>query len=179
MNVSHLIKQKPYEKVIMTLHRHYTAFLPKVFLLLLLLIVPIVTYFLINGLFPSILQTTYTRTALVLLGSAYYLYIILLFFYQFMLFYLDMWVLTNDRLIDLEQKGLFHRVISEVDLFQIQDSTSEIKGFFASAFNFGDIYIQTAGKISRFIIFHAYDPDNVRQLILNLAAEDKKFHNKQ
>jgi hypothetical protein len=87
-----------------------------------------------------------------------------------------MWVVTNDRMVDIRQISLFARTISEVDLYQIQDVSSEVKGFFASAFNYGNVHLQTAGPVPKFIIYNVPNPDKVRQAIIELASEDKKYH---
>jgi hypothetical protein len=79
----------------------------------------------------------------------------------------------------MEQKSLFHRTISEVDLYQIQDATSEVHGLLPSLFNYGDIVLQTAGPVPKFYFRNVANPNGLREQILRLAAEDKKFHEKE
>ena len=43
-------------------------------------------------------------------------------------------IITNDRMVDMEQNGLLARTVAEADLYLIQDVTSEIKGLFGSIF---------------------------------------------
>ena len=38
-----------------------------------------------------------------------------------------MWIITNDRILDIEQHGLFARTVSELRLHRVQDVTAEIK----------------------------------------------------
>jgi len=79
-------------------------------------------------------------------------------------------------LVDVRQISLFARTIAEVDLFQIQDVSSEVHGIFHSVFNYGDVYLQTAGPVPKFVLYNVPNPDKLRQAILELASEDKKFH---
>jgi membrane protein YdbS with pleckstrin-like domain len=108
--------------------------------------------------------------------SIYLLSVAIFFYSSFVIFYLDMLVITNDRLLDIEQKNLFARSISEADLYQIQDVSSEVVGVFASLFNYGNLTIQTAGAVLKFSVSNVHDPDGLRQEILELAEADRKFH---
>ena len=76
----------------------------------------------------------------------------------------------------MEQVGVFARRTSEVDLYKIQDITSEVKGVFASLFDYGDLLVQTAGAVERFMVTGIPHPDKLRQEILDLASEDRKYH---
>ena len=85
-------------------------------------------------------------------------------------------IVTNDRLLHIEQEGLFARTISELDLYQVQDVTSEVKGVFPSLFGYGNLLVQTAGAKEVFRMVDIPHPENLRQAILDLAEEDRKFH---
>ena len=78
--------------------------------------------------------------------------------------------------MDVEQKNLFARTISEVDLYRIQDVTSEVKGFVAHFFNYGDLTIQTAGAQEKFFVRNIPNPHGLRQKLLDLADADRKYH---
>jgi len=115
MHIAHLIKQKGYEKIEYLLRRHPLTYVPKVLLFLVLMTVPFVVYFLINSLFPNLFMGEIIYALSVLLASIYFLGIYLFFYTQFLEFYLDSWIVTNDRIVDIEQHGLFSRTISELD----------------------------------------------------------------
>ncbi len=77
------------------------------------------------------------------------LYIMVLLIFLFLLwmdYYLDMWIITNERIIDVEQQGLFHRQVAEIPLQHVQDVTIEVKGVIETFLKFGTIRIQTAGE---------------------------------
>lgn len=81
-------------------------------------------------------------------------------------YYLDVWVVTDKRIIDLEQKGLFHRKSSVFRIERIQDVTVEIRGVIATFLHFGDIHVQTAGESQEFIMRGIAHPKHVRTVIL-------------
>lgn len=178
MDLSRFIKQKSYEKIIHRTRRHPITFVPNILFYILLVLLPLAVAFVLRSQFSIWLEHTGVYVAVVLLGSAYFIGIILFLFSNFIDFYLDSHIVTNDRLIDVEQNGLFGRTIAEVDLYQIQDVTSEVNGFFATLFKFGDVIVQTAGTIPKFIVHNVRDPHHLRQELLYLADEDRKFHNK-
>ena len=177
MHIGAFINIKPYEKIEYILRRNPITFAPYLLIFAVLLFVPPISYYLFSTAFVSAMQIPTTPIILTLVGSAYYMALGLFFFSFFVEFYLDCWILTNDRLIDVRQISLFSRTIAEVDLYQVQDVSSEIKGLFPTIFNYGNVYLQTAGVIPKFIILNVSHPDKLRQTILNLSSEDKKFHN--
>lgn len=176
MNISDIIKKKTYEKVIFILHRHPITFIPILFLFIVLLFVPIAVYLLINNLYPDLLFKTPMFQLGVLLGSIYYLSIYLFFYAQFIDFYLDIWIITNDRIVDIEQFNLFSRTTTELDLFRIQDVTTDVHGVFPTIFNYGNVTIKTASSNSNIIFFNVPKPNHIREQLIHLADEDRKFH---
>lgn len=178
MTQSRLINQKTYEHIVYSLRRHFVTFIPAIALFLALLAAPGGLYYIVKTSGWTILENP-TAYAFIMMGLSVYLLSICLFFYTyFNTFYLDIWIITNDRLVDVRQNSLFSRTVAELDLYKIQDVTSEVKGVFASLFNYGNVYLQTAGSIPRFVIYNVSDPHYLRQRILELSAADKQYHSK-
>ncbi len=86
-------------------------------------------------------------------------------------YYLDAWIVTTSRIINIEQLGLFRREISELEHGKIQDVTTEVKGFIPTLFNYGFVYTQTAGTKSRFVFKDVPDPVFVRTVIVRLQQK--------
>ena len=176
MHLKSFIKQKDYEKIEYVLRRHWATFLPKVFLFFVLMLVPIALYFLFKSVTPGVFQSDLLYPLFVLFGSVFYLSIYLFFFAEFINYYLDEWIITNDRVIDVEQLGLFSRSISEVELFRIQDVTADVHGISATLFDYGDITIKTASTNMNIIAKSVPHPNKVRSHLIQLAHEDSKYH---
>ena len=179
MYLSNIIKQKPYEKIEYQLHRHSITFIPIALLFIVLMAVPIGFYFLITSIYPILLNNEIYFTLAVLFASIYYLSIYLFVYGYFVDFYLDMWVVTNDRIIDIEQKGLFSRTVSELDLYRIQDVTVDVKGIFATMFNYGNVTIKTSSDNTHIIFQNVSDPNDIRQALIALSEHDRKFHHNE
>ncbi|MEK7481640.1 MAG: PH domain-containing protein [Patescibacteria group bacterium] len=168
--LSETIHQQPHERIIMTLRRHPITFIAKIFLCLLLFALP----FLLMPLLEEPLADLYWGAALRLLGSAYLLLVTVFFHALFIDYYLDVWIVTNDRIIDVHQSGLFKRTIAELDLKQVQDVTSQTVGFFGTFFNYGNVGIQTAGSKQKFDFQNVAKPHEIRGELLKLAELDAK-----
>lgn len=176
MDLHHVIKQKSYERIVFVLRRHPITFIPQFLLFIVLLAVPVAVYGLITNLNPFIFENESLFVVGVLLGSAYYLFAYLLFYARFLDYYLDTWIVTNDRIVDIEQHGLFHRVTTELDLFRIQDVTTNIQGVFGTIFNFGNVQVTTASFNLHIIFKNVANPNEVREKLIHLADEDRKYH---
>lgn len=177
MHLSDLIRQKSYEKVIYRLRRHPITFVPIAALFVVLALVPLFLYGLVVIVFPDLLIGPVSYPLLVLLGSLYLLTMYLFFYVRFLEYYLDVWVVTNDRIVDIEQFGLFSRTVTELDLFRIQDATVEMHGVFPTIFNYGDIHVKTASTNMDIIFRNVPNPNVIREHLIELSKEDRKYHN--
>lgn len=106
---------------------------------------------------------------MVILGTfSYSLFVIGLMLYGFIDYYLDVYIITNERIVSVEQNGFFRREISELHLHQIQDVSARVDGFFPTLIHYGDVYIQTAGERENFIFKAVPNPYKVSKLIVDL-----------
>lgn len=76
-------------------------------------------------------------------------------------------ILTNQRVMYLDQVGFFKRKIIETNLDKIQDVASDTSGVVRTSFDFGDVVIRTAGASagSEIIIKNVAHPYQVQQAI--------------
>lgn len=163
------IQKKRKEEIKYVLRRHPVTFIKVVVFFILLLIIPVGIYFLLNNIFPELLQNEAIYGSLVIFGSIYYLSIYLFFYTYFIDFYLDMWVITDERIIDIEQKGLFSRTVSELDLIRIQDVTTDVHGIFPTIFNYGQVDVKTASQNVEILFEDVSNPAEVRNHIIHFA----------
>ncbi len=168
------IVPKAAEKIAYQGRRHLFSFFPILLITLFCGSLPLIFIFLSQLLFPNFaLQTTgYSITVLGI--SLYYLALCVFFYSSFIDYYLDTLIITNDRLVHIEQKSLFSRSISEMDLTKLQDVTSEVSGFFPSLFNYGTIRIQSAGAVEEFVLKNVPHPNTVRGIIIDMSNEDQR-----
>ncbi|GAB4141358.1 MAG: hypothetical protein Fur0024_3410 [Patescibacteria group bacterium] len=103
--------------------------------------------------------------------SIYLLMVSLILFISWMDYSLDIGIITNVRIIDVDQDGIFSRKMSQVYLNNIEDVSGNQKGFFAHIFNYGDILVQSAATKGLFNWQNIPDPFFVAEYILDLHRE--------
>lgn len=86
-------------------------------------------------------------------------------------YYFDVWIITNERIVNIEQKGLFNRHISELRFSRVQDVTASVDGLVPTMLNFGDVYVQTASEEDHFIFRQVGDPFAVKDEVMRLARQ--------
>ncbi len=86
-------------------------------------------------------------------------------------YYLDCWIVTNERTIHTELRGLFSRIFSSVNHDKIQDITIEMEGFFPTILRFGDLYIETAGEFREFVFRQIPEPHKTKDVIFKAQRE--------
>lgn len=167
----HFPGQHDGERIRLVLRRHpFVWFLTAMYFLFLALL-PIGFRLLIPGSVFPVLAGTAWGNLVALALSAYYLFLWLFFAYAWVDYTLDLWIVTDERIINIEQMGLFNRVISEQRLLQVQDVTSELKGLFPTFLDYGHVFVQTAGERGRFVFEQIPHPDLVKKVVL-LAHEE-------
>lgn len=167
--ITHFPGQRENEQIHAVLHRHWFNIASHFFMLGLSLLFIIFSF----ALSPSILKATGIS-----LGNPallwFFITTLALFFWIYIFFvwldyYFDVWVITNERIINIEQKSLFTRVISEVTLTRVQDVTAKIDGFFPTLLDFGDIMVQTAGEEKHFHFRNVPRPEEHKEAIMILV----------
>jgi len=162
------------EKVVKVMRRDTFILFKKILLFVVLLILPLIFFYLVLSTNSDFVDNEIFYPLLVLGVSAYYLFIWLFFFFSFIDYYLDVWIITSERIIDIQQKGFFSRIIAEQKLTRVQDVTSETSGMIPTIFKYGDVHIQTAGEVQRFNFQEVPYPDEVRDLIIKLVQRKRK-----
>lgn len=83
----------------------------------------------------------------------------------------DIWVVTNQRLIDSLRRNWFHHQMASADLVDVEDIAVHREGFLPTIFNFGDLRCQTAGTKPNFILSGIPDPAGILAVVD--AARDR------
>jgi len=116
------------------------------------------------------------------------IYIILIIFWQVFLLFLymewlnyelDIFVITDSRVIWLHQLSFLDRTISECNLWQVQEVQASTKWLLSNLLNYWKITIQTAWNASNFFKPYAPDVINVARDINNLANNYKEYYRKK
>ncbi len=170
MNPSlHIPHPQPGEELVFVLRRHSFTFLKHLIPFVLLAVAPLIVFILVSELVTRLLaERDPGGVVLVMAASLYYLFLGLRLFHSWLVYYLDAWIVTTKRIINITQHSLFSRVVSEVPLAHIQDVTVEVHGLLPTMLHFGDVHIQTAGELPRFLFDDVPHPQEVCQKLLEV-----------
>lgn len=157
------------EKVVLDAQKHWFILALELFELFIAAVVPIIALLFAYNLVPSI-------SYIVLVALLWTLIIWACMFKALTNYYLDVIRITNMRILDVDQKGLFNRDIATMRLSNIQDVNVESKGFFATIFKYGNIKIQSAGEDAEFVIRYIANPEEVSVRLLQ--GQDTEWSNR-
>jgi hypothetical protein len=167
--------QRQNERVISIVHRHWfniaTHFFVVATVSLLILVSLIVT-----SLLPKSFGLALDAALFSFFLSGFLLLLWVYIFITWIDYYFDVWIITNERIINIEQKNLFIRTISEVTLTRIQDVTATIEGFFPTLLDFGDVVVQTAGEETHFHFRNVPNPETYKEEIMLLVKQATGRH---
>ncbi len=88
-------------------------------------------------------------------------------------YFLDCWIITDQRTIHYELTGLFRRKYSSINHDKIQDITVKKEGFLQTIFKYGSLRIQTAGAFKEFIFKDIPDPFKTKEIIHRAQVGEK------
>ncbi|TAL19147.1 PH domain-containing protein [Patescibacteria group bacterium] len=164
------------EKPAIFMRKHPLILFGQSLLYLALLTGPYIAYLVLRDVAVEWLNHPTLGPAVLLLVTLYDLFVLLLFYAAYMDWYLDIWVVTNERIVDVNQHGVFGREIAELQLSKVQDVASEQKGVFATIFHYGLIRVQSAGEKAQFEFAGIPYPHDIARKILELVQADQKWH---
>jgi uncharacterized membrane protein YdbT with pleckstrin-like domain len=125
---------------------------------------------LLPDLFTDIVQGVYT-----LLFSIYYLGLLLGALLVFVFYYLSLQIITDMRMVDVDQSGLFRRKVTEIQIENVEEVTSSSHGILPTIFNFGNVLVQTSSAINEFSFENVAHPEQVKKLVLDLYEQHHKL----
>jgi uncharacterized membrane protein YdbT with pleckstrin-like domain len=169
IDLSKLPNAAPGEENVFFLRGHSITLFPIAFAFLIILVLPVGVWYWITMRTPEFFDNPGYLPLYVLGASIFFLYAWLFLFQSFIDYYLDIFIITSHRIIDIEQHGLFGRTTSELLLDRIQDVSSEVRGFMHTVLDYGNVEVQTAGEQEHFVFVNVPHPTHVAKRILELA----------
>lgn len=158
------------EQVLIQVRKHWFILATQLFSVGFVAILPLFLYVAIINMFNVDFLTPYTNL-LVALFSAWLLFMWMSSFSIWTNYYLDVWTITNKRLIAVDQKGLFNRSTGSFRLERLQDINVSVQGIVATFLDYGELQAETASEDRGFVARGIPHPQELKALIL--SASDK------
>ncbi len=169
---------EPGEHIMKEVRKHWLVFLGMLFPYLFLALLPLLFPFVLawgTSLYPALsgtmagltIATPWVRIAL----GLWWLMLWVGAFNAFTNYFLNVWVITNHRIVKIRQYQFFNRKVSSFLLMRVQDVTTETYGILSDIFGYGCVQVETAGTASNlFRMDGVADPQGMRDLIMKEIA---------
>ena len=143
------IKLEPDEKIVFQVRKHWFILFSHLFALVVAAFIPLVVFltFTLVPVFDTVQVSLFegAGSAFVAFYAAWLLLIWMGIFGVWTNYYLDIWTLTNKRLIVVDQLSLFHRHTGSFRLERLQNMNVEYHGIIETLLDFGTLEADTAG----------------------------------
>lgn len=162
--------QEADEEVVLFLRQHSIFLLPSLILVVILIIAPTVIFpFLLRLILPVTLPSGYIVVGIVF----WYVMTLGVALVSFLRWFFNIYIVTNERIIDIDFIHLLYKEFSEARLAEIQDITYKRAGILASLFDYGNVSIQTAGTLPNIEFLAVPKPSQVVEIISALSEKAK------
>jgi len=99
-------------------------------------------------------------------------------YFNFINWFFNLGIITNKRILDVDFHHLIYKEITVATLNKIEDITTKTGGFFSLFFDYGDVFIQTAGTISNIEFTNIPMPQEVSKIINRILRNEYFINNK-
>ncbi|HUV46755.1 MAG TPA: hypothetical protein VMW29_01340 [Candidatus Bathyarchaeia archaeon] len=104
----------------------------------------------------------------------WYLLILSFVFDRFLSWFFNVYIVTDERIIDVDFISLVYRETSQVALDKIQDVTYKSGGLLKGLFDYSDVFVQTAAEIQTIEFELVPHPAIVVKMINQLIIQEEQ-----
>src|SRR3989338_6870974 len=163
------VQQQPDEKILLFLKRHLIVNVPWVIITFILLFAPLIIF-----IFEATFQLFHTLNLpprfILVFTAFYYLIVFSYAFVNFITWFYNVLLVTQKRVVDIEYHDITIHNIAFTKLINVQDVNYTQAGFIRSFFNYGDVFVQTAGTETHFEGLSIPMPRRAAQIIGDLIG---------
>lgn len=155
------------EQIVLLLRKHWITNLPWMAVTLLMLAAPAFLKF-----FPLLefLPARFQFITVVI----WYMFVLAYVLESFLSWYFNVYIITDERFIDVDFYSLIYKRISEAKLDRIQDVSYSQGGIIQALFNFGTVTVQTAGEIPEFELEAVPQPARITKVLNQLLLQEEQ-----
>ncbi len=155
------------EEVILFLRQHPIVNIKWAVVAILMLTLPSIFSF-----FPP--YTTLPANFQFVVTMGWYMFVFGYTLAKFMGWFFNIYILTDERVVDIDFQNIFFRKISTAKIEEIQDVNIQSSGSFETFFGYGSVFIQTAAEVSQFEFMYVPNPDRVGKIINQMIDQEEQ-----
>lgn len=154
------------EEVVLFLRQHIVVNVPWIVITAIMAIVPTLVFPFILGSveLPFLIPTGY----IIIAALFWYLATLGFALASFLTWYFNIYIVTNQRVVDIDFQYLLYKHFSEAELMKIQDISYTSGGLPSIVFDYGNVFVQTAAEVPNLEFLYVPHPDRVVKTIREL-----------
>jgi membrane protein YdbS with pleckstrin-like domain len=152
------------ENIVLTLRAHPVTNFPWIMITITGLLIPLIFGPLIN-IIPL------TGIQLIFLVLVWYAFIFLFAVASFFSWYFNLGIVTTKKIIDVDVLNILNNQTTETLISRIEEVDNKNLGFLSALFNYGNVFVQTAGEEQNIEFLNIPFPSRVVQIINNLMEQ--------
>jgi hypothetical protein len=154
------------EEIILVLRRHWFSNLSWIFTAVLLFALPVFI--------PVFAPFGFLSDRFIsLLNIFWYLITFAFAFEQFLSWYFNVFIITEERVVDVDFFNLLYKKTSEAKIDMIQDVTVSQIGVAQTLFNYGNVIVQTAAEMPEIELEKVPNPNLVLKVLQQMRTEEE------
>lgn len=159
--------QETEERVLLFLRRHFITNLAWIAITALLSLLPLAVPLLLVALpFLSL-----SSALILVLLSFYYAVLFTFAFVYFITWYYNLGIVTTLRVVDIDFSDVVFHDVAQTKLVLIDDVNYTQVGFIRTLFNYGDVFVQTAGGKENIELLAVPNPARAVEVLANLIGK--------
>lgn len=91
---------------------------------------------------------------------------------KYVIWHFNIFLITNQRLVIFEQKGIFHKNVTETAFDNIQDISYNKKGVWPTVLDYGTIIVKTASLNSKLEFKKVKNPGKIQEKLVEIQTEN-------
>lgn len=165
------VQQEPDEKILLFLRRHFITNVLWIFITFILILIPLFFLIFRIGFEPSEIINL-PVSYIVVFTIFYYLAVFSYAFVNFISWFYNVLLVTQKRIVDIDYSDIVIHNIAFTKLTHVQEVNYTQAGFIRSYFNYGNVFIQTAGPEINLEGLSVPEPRRAAQIIANLIGRN-------
>lgn len=154
------------EEIILVARQHWFTNLRWIVIAIIMAFIPSLLHF-------SDILATFTPQYHFAANIFWYLITFIFAFEKFLGWYFNVYIITDERVVDIDFNNLLDKKFSEAKISMIQDVTSQVVGLSQTMFNYGSVFIQTASEVPEIEFQKVANPQKIIKVLQQLRQEEE------
>lgn len=166
----HFQTQKTHETIILFLRSHFIINLSWILIAAVLTVLPLIILPFLSGFGLDFLSASPANRFTAVFTFFYYLLVFSYVFVSFLHWFYNVFIVTSERVVDIDYSDIVVHNIAVASLSHIQDVNYTQSGFISTFFNYGNLFVQTAGSEMNFEALSIPKPREATHIIGDLTG---------